>query len=106
MWTATHGKILTLDNLHKREIIAVDWCCTCKQSGESVNHLLLHCKVAQALWRALFTIFYVIWVMQGRVADLLAYWKGQIDNRSIKEVWRIASLCLMWIIWRAECKIF
>jgi hypothetical protein len=83
VWTATHGKILTLDNLRKRGIIVADWCCICK-SGESVNYLLLHCEVAQALWNVLFTLFYVTWVMQGRVADLLACWKGQRCNRSVK----------------------
>jgi hypothetical protein len=28
-------KILTLDNLKKRNVIVVDWCCMCKNSGES-----------------------------------------------------------------------
>jgi hypothetical protein len=50
VWMATLGKILTLDNLCKRGIIVVGWCCMCKHSGKSVNHLLLHCEVAQALW--------------------------------------------------------
>jgi hypothetical protein len=48
VWTATLGKILTLDNLHKRGIIVVEWCCMCKRSGKSINHLL-HCIMAQAL---------------------------------------------------------
>ena len=34
------------------------------------------------------------------VADLLACWPGRRGNRSVKEVWRIAPLCLMWIVWR------
>ena len=24
----------------------VDWCCMCKKSEESIDHLLLHCEVA------------------------------------------------------------
>ena len=54
-----------------------------------------------------FTIFDVTWVRQGRVADFLTCWKDQTGNRSVKEVWRIAPLCLMWtILERAECKMF
>jgi hypothetical protein len=48
----------------------------------------------------LFTLFDVTWVMAGRVADLLACWCSQRGNSSVTEVWRIARLCLMWIIWR------
>ena len=63
----------------------VKWCCMCKQSSESVNHLLLHCEVAQALWSVLFSLFDVTWVMSGGVADLLACWREQRGNSSTKE---------------------
>jgi hypothetical protein len=29
-WTASLGKILTHDNLRKRGIVVVEWCCMCK----------------------------------------------------------------------------
>jgi len=46
VWTATLGKILTLDNLRKMNIIVMEWCCLCKICGESMDNLLLHCEVA------------------------------------------------------------
>ena len=100
MWTVSLGKILTLDNLRKRGLIVMDWCCMCKRSGESINHLLLHCEVARTLRSVLFTLFGVKWVMNGRVTDFLACWKGQRGNKMVMEVWRMAPLCLMWTIWR------
>jgi hypothetical protein len=54
---ATLGKILTLDNLRKRGVVVVEWHCMCKRSGESIDHLLLHCEMARDLWSALFTLF-------------------------------------------------
>jgi hypothetical protein len=33
-----------LDSLRKRNIIVVDWCCMCKKSEESIDHLLFHCE--------------------------------------------------------------
>ena len=36
-WTVALGKILTLENLWYKGIAVVDWCYTCKKSGESVN---------------------------------------------------------------------
>jgi hypothetical protein len=38
--------------------------------------------------------------MFGGVVDLLACWHGKRGNISAKEVWRIAPLCLLWIIWQ------
>jgi hypothetical protein len=38
--------------------------------------------------------------MPREVVELLACWCGQRGNISAKEVWRIAPLCVMWIIWR------
>jgi hypothetical protein len=45
VWTTMLGKILTMGNLRKRHIVEVEWCCLCKKSGESIDHLLLHCEV-------------------------------------------------------------
>jgi len=42
--------ILMHDNLHRRNIVVVEWCCMCKKSGESIDHLLFHCDVAQDIW--------------------------------------------------------
>jgi hypothetical protein len=46
VWTMTLGKILTLDNLCKRNIIVIEWCYMCKNYGESIDNLFLHCMVA------------------------------------------------------------
>jgi hypothetical protein len=55
-WSAALGKILTMNNLRKRHIIMVDWCCLCKKSGESVNNFLLHCEVVSTLWNTIFNL--------------------------------------------------
>jgi hypothetical protein len=36
----------------KRQLIVINRCCFCKSDGETVDHLLLHCEVASALWSA------------------------------------------------------
>jgi hypothetical protein len=76
VWTAAKGKILTMDNLRKRGICIVDWCCLCKKSGESPDHLLLHCSYAQALWSFAFSLFGISWVMPAKITDLLTSWMG------------------------------
>lgn len=60
MWTTTLGKILTGDNLRKRRMVLMDWCCMCKASRETMD-LLLHCSVASKLWSLVFCLFGIQW---------------------------------------------
>jgi hypothetical protein len=50
----------------------VDWCCMCEMSGEFVDHLILHCEIANALWTAISSCIGLAWVMPKRVVDLFA----------------------------------
>ena len=72
----------------------------CKHSGESVNHLFLHCDVARVVWSMVFSIFSVTWFTPEGVSKLLACWRRQEVNILAKEVWQIVPPCIMWIIWR------
>jgi hypothetical protein len=100
VWTAAHGKILTMDNLRKRHLCIVDWCCMCKHSGESPNHLLLHCETAQSLWSMVFCLFGVVWVMPRSVVEVMASWMGSFRKSSHADVWGAVPLCVMWVLWR------
>jgi hypothetical protein len=46
----------------------------CKRDGESVDHLLLHCDIACALWSTFFNRFGLSSIMSRRVDDLYACW--------------------------------
>ena len=70
--TAVLGKILTIDNLKKRNLIVINRCCLCKSDGETINHLLLYCEIDCSLWYALFSWFGLSWVMPSNVAGLFA----------------------------------
>ena len=66
--------------------------------GESVDHLLLHCEIANALWHAIFSWFGLHWVMLSRVEDLYARrWTGGRSRSAV--VWKMIPLCLMWCLW-------
>jgi len=78
----------------------MEWCCLCKKSGETIDHLLLHCEVARALWSYILILFGVEWIMPRTVLELMNSWGAAIWNGQLKEAWRLAPLCLLWCIWR------
>lgn len=83
----------------KRHIIVIYWCCLCKKSGVSIDHLLLHCEWASALWNSIFGLFGLVWAMPHRVRYPLAYWRGKCGNPLSEALWKMIPLCLMWCIW-------
>ncbi len=99
IWTTAWGRILTTDNLRRRGIIILDWCCMCRSDGESVNHLLLHCSVAQELWNMILNMFGVSWVMPRDVVDLLACWAGKVGKDEAGMIWKAIPHYLMWCLW-------
>jgi hypothetical protein len=44
VWLAALGKILTLNNLKKKNMVLINRCGMCKKDEESIDHLLLHCE--------------------------------------------------------------
>ena len=84
MWKVTWGNILTCDNLMKREITLVDWCCMCRSKviGEILEHLLLHCDIAYEFWIYDFFFFNV-----GRIRDLSTFSCGGFRVEK-KKNWR------------------
>ena len=100
VWTASWGNILTIDNLRKRGIITMNWCYMCKKSGESVDHLLLHCEIVRSLWSEVLARVGLAWVMPEKVSEFLASWRGIRGNSQIAYIWKMLPICLWWCIWR------
>ena len=98
-WSASLGKILT-DNLHKRHVLVLVWCYMCKNCGESVDHLLLHCPIACELWLLVLFLFGIHWVMPLKVIGLFESWQGMFGRHHNIDLWRLVPHCLLWCIWR------
>jgi hypothetical protein len=81
-------------------VMVLDWCCMCKRDGESIDHLMLHCIVAQELWDLVFSMFGITWVMPRRVMEIMACWHEKVSKRGNGVLWDMIPHCLMWGIWR------
>ena len=100
IWTTAFGKILTVDNLRRRQVVLVDWCCMRKQNEMTIDHQLLHWLVAWELWNMVCSLFGVHWVMPRGVVEHLASWSGKFNRHRTTVIWSMIPHCLMWGIWR------
>ena len=98
LWTATHDRILTLNNLMLRGRPLANQCCVCCCDKNSVDHLLLHCLVTHTLWTFMLQAFGIHWVMSESVAGLLSYWHQWLGKHN-SNIWNLVLRCLMWIVW-------
>ena len=98
VWAAALVHILATDNLRRRHVIVLDWCCMCKKNGESISHLLLHCLAAREVWiffsASLMSMGYAFWGL-----DLLACWGNGCRSARIRKLWDMIPLCVFWCIW-------
>uniref|UniRef100_A0A2N9HUK5 Uncharacterized protein n=1 Tax=Fagus sylvatica TaxID=28930 RepID=A0A2N9HUK5_FAGSY len=99
-------RALRKDKAQGNILAIVEWCCMCKSCGESPNHLVLHCVVAQSLWPLVFCLFAVDWVMPEWVVEILASWMGAFHNSRQAGGWGAVPLCLMWVIGESGVNVF
>ena len=94
LWTAARGRILTIDNLVKKNLPLVNWDCQCQCEEETVDHLLLHYKFVHTLWSEVFYLFEVQRVMPKIVVSLLSTWWNWLGIHS-SNVWNMV-LRVLW----------
>ena len=65
-----------------------------------MDHLLIHCENAYALWSDMFMMFGIQWVLPDKVASLLLGWRNWFGKRS-SNVW---NLMLAYVMVNVEVK--
>lgn len=71
----------------------------CRDNGESVDHLFLHCPMARSLWTFVFRSFDINWVLPKSVVDLMSGW-WTLLGRHTSDVWNLVPPCLVWTLWQ------
>ena len=102
-WLLTLKKLNTQDLLQKRQLflfVSPSWCVNCRNGSESVNHLFLHCSLAQRVWTKIIQKFAVSWVLPQDINHLIVgdFMSGR-DKRT-KVLWSLVIFAVFWILWR------
>ncbi|WMV55241.1 hypothetical protein MTR67_048626 [Solanum verrucosum] len=71
VWLLAKEAALTQDNVMKRGITLCSRCFLYGETLENVNHLFLHCKYTQQLWRIFLSRKGISWTMPRKVSEAL-----------------------------------
>ncbi|KAL4199447.1 hypothetical protein AMTRI_Chr03g51160 [Amborella trichopoda] len=100
VWLASQNKILTIDNLLKRSKILPNSYLLCKQDGESVNHLLLHCPFVSMLWSWLQNMVGVSLPLPQDVLGIVHHFTPLFLPIVGRAIWKIVIGSIMWEVWK------
>ncbi|KAG5568677.1 hypothetical protein H5410_064311 [Solanum commersonii] len=71
----------------------------CGEQAEPANHLFLHCKWIEQLWRMFTSLKGIVWVKPGCIGGVIGTMNGN-GNVTKEERWKIVSACIWWSIWK------
>ncbi|WMV46018.1 hypothetical protein MTR67_039403 [Solanum verrucosum] len=100
VWLLAEEAVLTQENLMKRGIILSPMCFLCGEQAETVNHLILHCRITGQLWRLFLNLRGIAWSMPGKITEALKSWEGSRSASKRQKQTRIVPTC----IWGTICR--
>ena len=99
-WLALLGRVNTCDLLQKWRpymCFSPSWCVLCKDHGEDIDHILLHCKFVRLLWNRLFGF---MGVLPRRWAEAVNIkWSFKQSGSKFKCIWRLLLMAVAWSTW-------
>jgi ribonuclease HI len=106
-WTLVHNKLLTGDNLEKRNIAGPHRCELCRSNPETAQHLFLECNFAKEAWRLSLLDLQILAFPQSTVVELFASWNNiypfGIPTKSFwRKIWTAVPKYVCWQIWLAR----
>lgn len=87
-----------MDNLCCHKMIIVNSGPLCLASGESVDHLLLRCKVAYNIWMSVIGWFGLSWGFPYSLLEHFQSWKWPTGSAKGKLLWWPSVLVILWTI--------
>lgn len=99
-WLAAQGARLTQEVIRVKGIVLCSRCFMCKEDGEDIDHLIVHCIVARTLWNLLNSIFGTSWVMPRSLKEVFVIWNGFKVRKSTRDIWKMIPRWILWSIWK------
>jgi hypothetical protein len=99
MWLVVRNKILTKDNLKKRNWNGSLECCFCGVD-ESIDNLFFHCPIARYMWRVIQVALNLV-VIPKSISNLCDNWLSKPKDK-IANLILFGCGAMFWAIWRTR----
>ena len=101
-WLLTLKKLNTQDLSRRRKpflSISPSLCVMCRKGSKSVNHLFLHCSVAQRIWTIIIQKFNLAWVIPQDINHLIEgdFMMGREPRTKL--LWSLVIYVVIWSLW-------
>jgi ribonuclease HI len=101
LWLTTQNRILTWDNLIKRDFIGPSRCPLCQQNEETLEHLLNNCHYSQQIWDWGAQVMRRSQRIRGSIRDTLGNWgTSPFHNPILQRIWQLLPGFSLWAIWK------
>eukprot|EP00253_Pinus_taeda_P009219 PITA_09219 len=109
-WTLFHNKILTSENLCKRNIAGPHRCVLCKKAQETSAHIFLECEFTQKTWTSFLAGLNVSSPANCSITEMFLTWKARYPHRIAakslwSKVWVAAPKYVCWKVWLSRNEI-
>ena len=101
LWLLSHNRILTWDNLRKRNFFGPSICLNCYQEEESALHLMQTCQLGRKLWEKVSFRCQREGRELGDIKGTLRNWtQAPFQSKILNTLWQIIPGLPMWNIWK------
>eukprot|EP00253_Pinus_taeda_P002669 PITA_02669 len=109
-WTLFQNKILTGENLCKRNIAGPHRCVFCKKALETSAHIFLECEFAQKTWTSFLAGLNVSSPANCSITEMFLTWKAKYPHRIAakslwSKVWVAVPKYVCWKVWLSRNEI-
>jgi len=94
-----HKKILTGENLIKRNIVGPHRCTLCKEATETMDHLFVDCPFANKVWTLTLHGLTIATPTKISVVELFSTWKDRYPSLSFNSLWAKVWITIPKLVW-------
>jgi len=101
LWLLCQNKILTWDDLRKRNFNGPSICPNCKQEEEKIIHLMQTCHIGHKLWEKVSFHYQKEGRIHGDIRAIVCNWnQSPYKRKLLNTLWKLIPSLLMWNIWK------